>query len=577
MKKTFLITICCALLSQGAVAQGAVGKIRQRTHTKLDKSRERQKESFNKMRERINRRYAEMLERVWGTTPEGHPLARPQEERRLKPIVFPIEEEKEQLKQDRARLEQQEQQMLRDQERLRREQQQLQDDVEQARKDKQQLREQLEQLRRDREQLEQQEQRVREQQEELRRQQQQNQKNRELPVVVTPLPEPKPQPTPTVPIEDEDQQPKPQDRRISITFYGTALQIRVPQQFGFSLSNAGSGKQVAQAWQYLATAGLEPTLSDCLELRRHKQLCDWAYLQLLQQLAATLCRQDSNEATLLTAFLYCQSGYKMRLGMQGSKLLMLYTSHHLIYSRSNWTVDGDIYYALSTATRGAIDIANASFPGEQPLSLQVYNTPQLAAGNTGTKTITSKRYPQCSFTVKTNRNLINFYNDYPVSQVGSDFGTRWATYATASLSQTAQQSLYPALRQQLAGKSEYEQVSRLLNLLQTGLVYEFDNKVWGHDRAFFPEESLYYDYEDCEDRAILLSRLVRDLLGLPVVLIYYPGHLAAAVGFSDNVQGDYLMAEGRRYVVCDPTYIGAPIGATMPGMDNATAKVIPVK
>ncbi len=577
MKKTLFITICCALLSQGAVAQGTVGKIKQRTHTKLDKSRERQKESFNKMRERINKRYAEMLERIWGTTPEGHPLARPIEERKLKPIVFPIEEEKEQLKQDRAKLEQQEQQLLEDQERLRREQQQLRDDVEQAKKDKQQLREQLEQLKREREQLEQQEQRVREQQEELRRQQQQNQKNRELPVVVAPLPEPTPQPTPTVPIEDEDQQAKPTDKRLTLNFYGTAMQVRVPQSLSFSLTNPGNGKQVSAAWQYLATAHLEPTVSDCLELRRHKQLCDWAYLQLLQQLSGTLCQKGGNEATLLTAFLYCQSGYKMRLGAQGSTLLMLFTSKHLIYNRSNWTVGDDIYYAIPASTRGSIDIANASFPGEQPLSLQVYNTPQLAAGNTGTKTITSKRYPQCSFAVKTNRNLINFYNDYPVSQVGSDFGTRWATYATASLSQTAQQSLYPALRQQLAGKSEYEQVSRLLNLLQTGLVYEFDDKVWGHDRAFFPEESLYYDYEDCEDRAILLSRLVRDLLGLPVVLLYYPGHLAAAVGFTGQVQGDYLIANGQRYVVCDPTYIGAPIGLTMPGMDNATAKVIPVK
>ena len=27
-------------------------------------------------------------------------------------------------------------------------------------------------------------------------------------------------------------------------------------------------------------------------------------------------------------------------------------------------------------------------------------------------------------------------------------------------------------------------------------------------------------------------------------------------------------------IVCDPTYIGAPVGHTMKGMDNATARVI---
>ena len=114
----------------------------------------------------------------------------------------------------------------------------------------------------------------------------------------------------------------------------------------------------------------------------------------------------------------------------------------------------------------------------------------------------------------------------------------------------------------------------MLNWVQTAFVYEYDDKVWGHDRAFFAEESLYYPYCDCEDRSILLSRLVRDLLGLKVVLVYYPGHLATAIHFTNDVRGDYLVLSGQRYTVCDPTYIGANIGMTMPGMDNNKATVI---
>ena len=77
--------------------------------------------------------------------------------------------------------------------------------------------------------------------------------------------------------------------------------------------------------------------------------------------------------------------------------------------------------------------------------------------------------------------------------------------------------------------------------------------------------------------AILFSRLVRDLLGLKVLLVYYPGHLATAVCFTDNVTGDYISLNNQKYVVCDPTYIGAPVGATMPDMDNSSAKVILLK
>lgn len=68
--------------------------------------------------------------------------------------------------------------------------------------------------------------------------------------------------------------------------------------------------------------------------------------------------------------------------------------------------------------------------------------------------------------------------------------------------------------------------------------------------------------------------LVRDLLGLKCILIYYPSHLASAVCFNQQVKGDYILLNGNKYVVCDPTYIGAPVGLTMPNMDNESAKVI---
>ena len=70
---------------------------------------------------------------------------------------------------------------------------------------------------------------------------------------------------------------------------------------------------------------------------------------------------------------------------------------------------------------------------------------------------------------------------------------------------------------------------------------------------------------------------MRDLVGLKCALIYYPGHLAAAVNFSMEVMGDYFVDNGSRYVVCDPTYIGAPVGRSMPDMDNGKASIVLLK
>ena len=68
---------------------------------------------------------------------------------------------------------------------------------------------------------------------------------------------------------------------------------------------------------------------------------------------------------------------------------------------------------------------------------------------------------------------------------------------------------------------------------------------------------------------------MRDLLGVKAALIYYPGHLATAICFSEGkVYGDYVEVGGDKYTICDPTYIGASVGMTMPNMNNAEAEVI---
>ena len=116
--------------------------------------------------------------------------------------------------------------------------------------------------------------------------------------------------------------------------------------------------------------------------------------------------------------------------------------------------------------------------------------------------------------------------------------TRWATYANAPMDEEVVNYLYPQIREKIKGMSAYDAASRLLNWVQSGFNYQYDDVVWGEDRAFFGEETLYYPYCDCEDRSILFSHLVRDLLDLDVVLVYYPGHLGTAVAFNEPVEGD---------------------------------------
>ena len=177
--------------------------------------------------------------------------------------------------------------------------------------------------------------------------------------------------------------------------------------------------------------------------------------------------------------------------------------------------------------------------------------------------------------------MINFFNDYPITSPtsGKDVTLKWYKYGNIPLTKEMKDKIYPQLKEKIGTLPKVAATNVLLSWIQYGIEYMLDEKVWGYDRPFFGEETVYYPYADCEDRAVLLSHLVRDLLNLDVVLVYNanPGHLYTAIAFDEDVPGDYINVNGRKFTVADPTYYGANVGKTMSQMNNATAKVLLLK
>lgn len=392
-------------------------------------------------------------------------------------------------------------------------------------------------------------------------------------VVVEP---PEPQPTPIEPIVPVDPV-KPKQEKIATNFFGTRMECTVETRPKFALTNTNE-EAIGNAWGVLSNGQCDNLLSQCLELRGRYRLNDWGYIQLLDSISHVCC-QRANEATLLMAWLYCQSGYKMRLARGDNRLYMLFASENFIYFFNYYVINNELFYCYKGEGEETLYVCDVAFPKEQTMTLRMSFEPLLVSKASKKRTLRSEQYPELTLSTTVNRNLIDFYNNYPTGSLTEDFGTRWAMYANTPLSEEARNTLYPRLKKILSGKSKLEATERLLNFVQTAFVYEYDDKVWGGDRAFFAEETLFYPYADCEDRSILFSRLVRDLLGLRVVLIYYPGHLATAVRFEGNQQpnGDYLQLEDGNYFIADPTYIGAPIGISMPDIREQIKNVIVLK
>lgn len=384
-------------------------------------------------------------------------------------------------------------------------------------------------------------------------------------------PKPKPQPQPVAPVKIEEDRV----RTAAVRFYGTDFNVAKIDLPRLTLTGNLSDDMICKNFEKLVSVNSDALLKSCLDARESHKLCDWGYIKLVEKVAESYYGANSNAARLLWGFLMQQSGYSIRFGYSGADLLPMFACDDYIYGIPYLMIDGEMFF-IKDKSDGSVYVSNFKYPGEQSVTMMIQDVPVLAEAKAAPREVTVHSYPDIKLSVQVNKNLIDFYNDFPQSTIGSDPYARWALFANVPA--TAElRSIYPVLRNAIAGKNQYDAASILLKVAQS-FPYGFDEEVWGDDRAFFPDESWFYPKSDCEDHAIHFSRLVRDLMNLDVALVYYPGHLSAAVAFTDNtVSGSYVVHNGRPYTFCDATYFYAPVGKPAPSNDSSQAILIDLK
>lgn len=387
-------------------------------------------------------------------------------------------------------------------------------------------------------------------------------------VVTAPVVQPRPEPV--SPIRRDAVKLPPVDFAI----YGTPMSVAGADLAGWSVG-ATDERDLARSFKQLTQLPTNNLIDDCLRLRSSLSMPDWTYMTAVSALSAKLKPGQPNAQALLTGFILSQSGYKIRYALdRAGALHVLFAVDGWVYDRSYYYIDNTRYYLLTKPSSSDCRVCNFSYPGEKPVSFVIDTLPRLAYKASPTRSVTAHYHPDVKASVSVNNNLIDFFNDYPEATIDMTPESKWVIYASTPASPEIVEQLYPVLRRAVSGKSELEAVNILLHFCQS-FPYGYDSQIWGRDRTFFVDESWHYPKSDCEDHAVQFTRLVRDILGLEAALVYYPGHLAAAVRFNDDtVTGDHIIHRGRRYIICDPTIFYSNVGRTMRGMDNKGAKLI---
>lgn len=368
-----------------------------------------------------------------------------------------------------------------------------------------------------------------------------------------------------------------EDSSITALINGYEISIRFPSNGVIKVSDP-SEEAVADAWEQMGNIPFDNMLKDIDFMRKHLKMSDWSFLMAIEKITESVYKKkDLPEAVLLKSFILNQMGYLISLGRsEKGTLHTLIATDMGILKYPHFRINGNLYYLFEEDYTKNINTVSLGLNGELPMRMHMSTDELFYPSYAKPKKYRSSRYPSLSVEISSDLNKMSHYENYPTYFDGKNALSAFYYYAMTPLSSEIKEIVYPVFREAIHGKSELEAVDMILHFVQSAFVYEYDKVLWGGERYLYADEIWRYNKSDCEDRSILFSNLVRDLVGLKVALVYWPGHLSCAVRFNEDVNGVGFLVNGEKYISCDPTFVGSSSGAVMNSVKKLPASIIPL-
>jgi len=367
---------------------------------------------------------------------------------------------------------------------------------------------------------------------------------------------------------------KKNDEFVSIfNFYGVRAEITHKKDLFVLLKGKLENKSISNYWNDISSQDYKPLLEQFDYYKEVLGFNDLALAKFIYYFAKKNYGEKDNEAKLFVWFSLLKLGFKARIGIKDDKeILLLLASKEKIYGVPYITQDNERYYIADFEKpqfelQGDIYTYEGEFPGvEKKLEMSYEKAPKFDNKLEEKKLKFKYKGVEYNITVRYNKNSVDYFYKHPYVEL--------PVYFKSSPSEFAASSLVNSLKEIVKDKSETEAANIILRFCQTAFDYKTDQEQFGWEKPMFIDEILNYEFSDCEDRTILFIFLVKNILGLDAIAIDYPGHLAAAVKFNSDVQGDFVMFKNQKYIICDPTYINANIGMAMPNFKNVKPEII---
>ncbi len=349
-------------------------------------------------------------------------------------------------------------------------------------------------------------------------------------------------------------------QKVKVSFYGAEFYFFY-NPINFSLYHL-SQESITEAVKTINSEEdkYKPYLQQWSAYARLMHLNDYGFFLMVKKTCEKIY-SNRNETTLFVWYILNKSGFDSKLGytQQGDCLLLLPSKYPLL-NRYQFTIDNKKYYAFDFNPDPPERYGNIftykgnPFNAKYQLDFLLSEVPRIESKQK-INLFQSCNIPE-KIELSSNISYVQFLNDMPMLD--------YQAYYYMPMSKKATERLDKEIKPFLKGKTALQQITFLLNFVQTAFPYQYDKEQFQKmERPQSAEEMLFYTKGDCEDHAALFSYLVLRYTNCDMVGILYPGHAAAAVRLPNGkrIKGCHLPAPYNDYILCEPTSnMRTPVG-----------------
>jgi hypothetical protein len=367
-------------------------------------------------------------------------------------------------------------------------------------------------------------------------------------------------------------------QNIAFQFYDETFNFKIDSSLNIPFNDSLTQESVIKFYSTANHQNFQPLISTLLNYKQKEKLNDWFYYQLIRKTVQQISPKEVNyeRYTLYKWFFLLKSGYDTRLAVGKNQLLFYVWSDDDISDIPFYKDDKKQLVCLNFH-----DYPNANYqqdkvyPVDIPLaensimfSYKITQIPDFKPEDYQDK-ILQFDYKQKSyhFNVKLSNDVQILFKNYPV--------VNFESYFNIPLSKETYQSLIPYLKKNLKGLSQIKGVDYLMRFTRNAFLYESDQQNFGKEKRLSPEQTLFNNHSDCDDRAALFFYLVKEIYNLPMIALLYPTHITMAVNFNKAI-GKPIFYKGQNYYVCEPTpqEKDLKIGQLSPKLINVNYQIV---